>query len=137
MSIESDLRAYVLANSAVAAIVGTKMYGIFAPDNVEVPFITYRRLPSGAGQQQVHAGATTPTKSIFRLVCWASTYENAIALADKVRACLNGQKGTWTNSTVRHCWMQGDESDVFQESPELTQREYFGRQLDFEISYNA
>ncbi len=134
MSVEDELTTFVTADSAVATLIANRMYPVVAPAEDQggtAPYIVYRRL--GTARLGTMGGPGS-AKVRFRLTCWAVTYDGATALADAVRARLDGQSGAWGGLTVQHCTVE-DESDAFEPSPELLDRQFLGRQLDVEIMH--
>jgi hypothetical protein len=85
---EQVCRSALLANAAVAALVGTRVYPVIAPATADLPFITWRR--SGVQREHTLAGPMgTPT--VFLAVdIFATTYEAVRDLADKCRLVLDG-----------------------------------------------
>lgn len=108
---EAVLRSALVANSAVAALVGSRIYPIIAPATAVLPFITWRR--SGIQREQTLSGPMgTPTVTV-ELNMYGTTYEEARDMADKVRRVLDGYGGTADNTTVNHAALT-NESDGFE-----------------------
>lgn len=89
--IEAAIRSLLLANSAVAAIVGTRIYPATSPQGVTSPRIVYERIST----MRVHsmAGATGLVRPRIALDCFGDGYAGSKALGDAVRLALDGYKG--------------------------------------------
>ena len=90
--IEEALYAMLTADAAVAALVGTRVYPIPAPDQVVRPYIAYRR--TGERVDRALGGPTGLVETTFELGCWAEDTTTAAGgaiardLAAAVRAAL-------------------------------------------------
>ena len=86
MSAESDLRALLVADSPLVALVGTRV----AADRIEQssarPFIVFSRV--GSEHMQGLNNSLHATKAIFEVQCWADTRVSAEAVADAVERIL-------------------------------------------------
>jgi hypothetical protein len=107
---EAVLRAALVGNVAVSALVSGRVYPLVAPISAAVPYITWRR----AGIQREHSfGGPVGTPQVtVEYALFAATYESARDLADKVRLVLDGYGGTVDNVEVKHVELQ-DEFDDF------------------------
>ena len=132
MRIEAELVKFLKADEAVKALVADRVYPVMAPEDVDAPYIVYRRM--GTARAETMAGAGTPDPR-FRLKCWANDYEQAIQLADAVRARMDGKPGDWGDIHVQRVKLE-DESDVFDVFEWDADDGAFGRQLDFTITHN-
>lgn len=84
MSIETDFRAALVADSAVAAIVGTRVALNGVPQGADVPlvvFIAAHTYDRGLDNTILAHGCTLTVQ------CWADTGAQAEALGDAVMAC--------------------------------------------------
>jgi hypothetical protein len=89
--IEQDLRAYLLAKPAIAALVGDRMYPERLPQRAALPAITYQRVFGTS--LFTHDGAAGLGRGRLQLDCWGSTYQQSAELAEAVRAELAGYLG--------------------------------------------
>ena len=85
---EQVCRSALLANAAVAALVGTRVYPVIAPATADLPFVTWRR--SGVQREHTLAGPMGTPTVILTVDCYATTYEAVRDLADKCRLVLDG-----------------------------------------------
>ncbi len=120
MTIESGLRAYLMADSGVAALVADRIYPAPAPQGAVMPFVTWQRI-SGLRVQSLGgpSGLAQPT---IQLDCWAETgtrnetgdgYGQAKALAQAVRQALDGKTGILLDG-MRSAILLLDERDLFE-----------------------
>lgn len=142
MTIEAALQNFVSTDPDTLALIYHQtedhtpqehMFPEFATAKAVAPYIVYRR--SATDRLRAMAGPVGHAQATFILACWATTYDGAMALAEKVRIRLDGAKGTWNGIVVEHCHVL-NESDAFEPSPELLDKQYYGRQLTVEIQHN-
>lgn len=99
MSIQTDVRDFLIADAAIAAIIGSRMYPDILPQNVTYPAISYsmaaresvRDIPNGP------AGRARPRLTIN---AWSLVYDQASELSDAIRLRLDGFKGVMGASDV-------------------------------------
>jgi len=132
MSIEADLTTFVCAGTSINAVIADRMYPVFSKKDTTAPYIVYRRLSTD--RLHTHSGTELRATVRFLLTCWAETFDAAIALGNLVRSRVDGVKSTWTSSTVHRCFLV-DESDNFEPSPELLEKQYYGRDLTIELNF--
>lgn len=121
MTIQRAVANFVITDSAVTALVTQRIYPQRLPQNPEYPALVFRRV-SGP---QVHnlAGAAGRAVPRVQIDCYAETYTQMEALADAVKARLDGFRGTMTTAdspalsfVVDTCKLENsldfDESDV-------------------------
>lgn len=98
MSIETGLRDYLVADSGVTAIVGTKVYPQEAADDVAEPYVTYRLADSD--EPRYLNGTVRYRKFTYEVTCYTKVYDDATALAEAVRAAIGGTGGANSVSTT-------------------------------------
>jgi hypothetical protein len=114
MSLKSPevvIRNALVANTAVAAVVGTRVFPVLAPASADIPFLTYRR--SGVQRQHTLSGPMGMPTVILSLDMYAETYEAVRELADKCRVCLDGYGTAQSDSIVVNNVSLDNESDGF------------------------
>ena len=86
MSMESDLRALLVAYAPLTALVSTRI----AADRIEQgairPFVVFTR--TGTEPIQTLDGAVLANKASFDVQCWADTRTSAESVADAIQAAL-------------------------------------------------
>ncbi len=88
--IEQTLRSYLLAQPAIAALIGERVYPLVLPQGAALPAITYQRISSV--RESSHEGPSGLAHPRFQLNCWSGTYAGARAMADAVRPSVNATR---------------------------------------------
>lgn len=141
MNIETSLQHFVLTDTDISALLlhdneaGTEqehMFPVFASAKARAPYIVYRC--SSTVRLRTMSAPTGHAQPTFILTCWTDSYDASIELAAKVRTRLDGEKGVWSGVTIEHCNVT-DETDAFNPSPELLEKQFFGRELTVEIQH--
>ncbi len=88
MSIEEGLVAQLIGDSAVSAIIGSKVHPGAIPQGGDLPAIVYS-LTSSVREVDLD-GPSDFVQSRLRVDCWHTSYSGSKTLASAVRAALNG-----------------------------------------------
>lgn len=130
--IQAALRAKLLAEVSVTALVGSRVFPV-VPKGDTYPCITYRRIRTDYRGSDGHTtqGADGKIAPIFELTIWSLDYDNAWAIFDAIRLKLNTFRGRVTvdgvNFDIRRCCIETPgEHDVEVESPFADQRIMYG-----------
>jgi hypothetical protein len=91
MSAETALRALLVADGSVAALVGTRVSADRIEQGAALPFVVFAR--SASSPVTTLAGVVLITMSSLDVQCWADTRAGADALADAVTAAVRGVIG--------------------------------------------
>ena len=91
-TIEEALRARLVADTAVAGMVGQRIYPLVAPAKAALPAIVYQRI-SGM-RVATHDGPSELAHPRIQFACIGTTYAGAKNLANAVRVALDGYSGT-------------------------------------------
>lgn len=113
MTLEAALRAFVLADGNVAALVGARMHPRKLPQSPLLPAIVYQRVATRRSHDL--AGPDGVPRPRLQLTCWAASSGAAYQLAGGVRQRLDGYCGAMGAVTVGSVQCTG-EFDV--EDPE-------------------
>lgn len=89
MSAEQDLRALLLADAGVAALVGTRVTADRIAQESVRPFVVFARTSSFPVVSV--DGAHLRTQASLEVQCWADTRLQADALADAVTTAVRGE----------------------------------------------
>lgn len=110
MSVHAALHGILLANTAVSALVGTRIYPSVLPQGVTYPAISY---------EQIHGSeATGPQayRGLYRSVCQVSVFARdragTIALAGAVATALKRYRGTVAGVQVSDVFID-DSIDIY------------------------
>lgn len=126
--IEKALFSRLDNNSAVSALVASRIYPEKIPQSPTYPLIRY----SVRDVDQPRAMGSDPamaTKSI-QVDCYDSTYTGVKDLADKVRQALQRWSGVTASVTVQGSFLIS-EIDIFEEEIES-----YGVSMDFDITFD-
>ena len=96
--LDEALITFLKSVTAITTIVSTRVYGLRAPQGVDLPCLTVQRI-STAYNDHTHdtAGATgNYAQARFQIDSWAETHAKAKQLSDTVKGSLNGKKGAIT-----------------------------------------
>lgn len=88
MAVEQDIYAFLIANSGVAALVGTRIYPLMIPQDADLPAVAYRRIDTP--RHYSHDGYSGLARPRFQFDCVGSSYSSARALAAAVRVAFQG-----------------------------------------------
>lgn len=99
-SIGELLRAFLLADTTVANLVGTHMYPLRLPQKPTLPALVYQRISGERiGQFKGLASAAEPR---YQIDAWTDPntggVSGALALGSAVRQALEGFTGTWSDA---------------------------------------
>lgn len=118
MTIETLLRARLVADNTVSGLVSTRIYPVILPQKPTLPAITFSKV-SGV---RMHNLSGTAGRAVARISfnCWATTYLGAQAVAAAVRASLDGFAGTLSDSgspaeTIRTNILLDNEIDFYED----------------------
>jgi hypothetical protein len=85
---EQLLANALVADPAVANVVGQRVYPVVAPASAALPFVTWRR--TGIQRSQTLSGPMGMSVVLLSVDVYAETYGEARDIADKCRAVLDG-----------------------------------------------
>lgn len=89
MKLAEAIFAKLSADSAVAAIVGTRIYANRAEQAAQFPYVVFTMVSSIP--DQTHGEASELDSTLVQFSCYASTYHAARDLRQAVRAALENQ----------------------------------------------
>lgn len=93
MTIGESLRAYLLADASIAALVAERIYRKRLPQKVTMPAITYFKV-SGVRHGNLR-GVASAAEPRYQIDAWAINGDGAEALGRLVRLRLEGFVGEW------------------------------------------
>jgi hypothetical protein len=94
MSIEEDLRAVLLADTNVAALIGTRVYPLMLPDDAATPAIIYQEIDA-IGERTL-GGHFIATARRYQLRLAATSYDMIVQLKAAVAGVDSGPNGGYT-----------------------------------------
>ena len=105
MQIESILRSVLVADPAVAALVGTRAYQTALPREPTFPAVTYQMV------SRVQDSLTGLVQARVQYTCLATTWKGAADLADAVRCALHGYRGARDGARIEGIQYAGQHDD--------------------------
>ena len=139
MTLEAELRAFLLADAMIASLVGTGsgfagVYPAPAPQGAPSPFVTFQRITA----DRVYSiyGPSGLAGPLIQIDCWSEapehggTYGETKDLAEAVRRRLDGYRGAMGSVTVQEVTIE-TESDLY-EPQDKTRRVSFDFRIWFE-----
>lgn len=124
MTIAEVIRAKLIANTALATLVGQRIYPMKLPQTPTYPAITYQRV---AGGHQGDIGVSSPD---FQFDCWASGYSEAETLSKTICAALERESFISNGYEIIKCTLTRTPMDLY----DSTVGKY-RVSLDFKITY--
>ncbi len=106
MTLETALRTYTLADTAVAGLAGTRMYPAKLPQGPTLPALVYQRIDT----RRLHDlnGPDGLPRPRVQVTAWAANVAGAWALANAVRERLDGYRGQWGDVAIGSCLCVGE-----------------------------
>lgn len=94
-SLHGAIRALLAADTAVAAIVGTRIYPLSLPLNCTLPAITIHK---ASGAKDHVTGHGFPR---YQISCWAGSFATVQDMETAVVDCLDRYKGTASGNGIK------------------------------------
>jgi hypothetical protein len=134
MSIEADMRTYILTLTSITDIIGTstaaRIYYQKLPDDPTLPAIVYNRISDPPGVRS-HSGDSSLSKPRIQYSIWATTDVGVMALADAFENEFLSFSGTAGSSTVYATIVENRLSMIDPES------KFYHIPIDLMIQYNG
>lgn len=105
MQIESILRAILVADPDVAAIIGSRAYQGRLPREPTFPAIVYQMI------SRPQDGLTGIVQARMQYTCMAESWREAADLADAVRCALHGYRGVRDGARIEDVRYAGQHDD--------------------------
>lgn len=94
MTVDGTLVAHLVADSALTALVGSRVWPIALAQTPTLPAVTYRRI-SVTSEHDRSSRRADLARVRYQFDCWASTFDGARAVAVALKDAL----GTLTNAS--------------------------------------
>ncbi|XBQ15803.1 MAG: DUF3168 domain-containing protein [Oceanicaulis sp.] len=136
MSEEAVLFSRLTGDAAIAAIVGTRVYPVEAPEGAALPHLVYRLVSDGRVRAMTTDTGVTPRR--VQITAKAAGFDGVAALANAVKAALKDWRDPASNPVVMGCAFE-TAFDGFDErrSPAAGGAGSYRRNLDFLITYRS
>lgn len=114
LDIEQALVSHLLADSALTAIIGDRLYPLAIPETGKVPAVVYQRISS----QRVLAldGSSSANSPRIQFSCYAASFGQAKQIAMKLYESLDCFRGVLGNKTKAAVLMADNRDDFEQET---------------------
>jgi len=89
--IEEAVYTHLKTDANVAALVGTRIYPLVAPQDAAYPLLVYQRISTP--RVRSHSGPSGLAYPRIQITCAADQYDVTRSLANTVRASMDGFKG--------------------------------------------
>lgn len=108
-----NLRTFVLADVAIAAVVGTRMHQNSVPEDAALPFIWYRQAGVVYEGCTDSAAGDEPDQYDYDVECVSDDVDEAADLAALVRPRLAFHRGTLGAGSTQGILVEDHEDDYF------------------------
>jgi hypothetical protein len=108
MSLEADLRTYLLTQTGVTNLVGSRIHPSRLPDNPTLPAVVYQRIST---LHNLASGNVPLTRARIQLDVWADSYAEAVTGAEALHAALD-----MVSATGIHASFPEDDESGYDES---------------------
>ena len=129
MSVEKDIRTYMLTRTAITDLISTRIYAQKLPQEATFPSLVYNRISTQ--RTYSHSGDSNFTKPRIQYSCFAETYEDAKDLAEQIVSEMSGFKGTAGTATIYSTFVENELDSLDSES-----KLYF-IPVDLMVTYNG
>lgn len=122
LSIEEGLVYKLSTTAGIIALVSTRVYNIRIPQGATLPCITITRISTPRLHTHDSSGSAGTAYPRIQIDAWGTTHSNVKAIANAIRAALNGYKGTITSgadTVVVQGALTDDETIEFDPETEL------------------
>lgn len=132
MSISSELRTILTGDTAVAALVSSRVYPAVLPQNASYPAIRYSQI--SGGDDYDFDGMDNFRRDSYQLTCVGLSMSSVVSVADAVRSCLSGYVGTQGTKEIMliRVISEFDAEDVQPANIETTR---YLKHIDIELIY--
>jgi len=129
MSVEKDLKTYLLTRTAITDILGSRIYYQKLLQDPTLPALTYSRISTVRNRS--HSGDSSLTRARIQYSCWGATPDDVEDLADAIESEMKSFSGTAGSTTVYASIVENRISLLDEES------KYYHVPLDLMIQYNG
>jgi hypothetical protein len=106
MSVDSDLRAFILADAAVAALIGTRLYPAIMPQDPVLPATTYQWISAIRYPNMDDAGGLSTAR--VQVDCWSDSKAEALEVFEAIRLALDGYRGAFGSIPVYGAFLESE-----------------------------
>lgn len=115
MSLETEIRARLAADSTLSGLVSTRLYALKLPQEPTYPAVTYQRI---SGPRLSHlSGSSDFGTARLQIDSWGKPYLSVQSVAAAIRVSLHGYHGML--STLRVAIQLDNERDEYDDDAEI------------------
>jgi hypothetical protein len=107
MSIKAGLHGFLSSQPAVASRVARRIYPLVIPQNAQQPCLVYQRY--SADRQPLFCHTANVVASRFQIDCYATTHDEAEAVAQSVRSALTDYTGPMGTERCQQVRLESDQ----------------------------
>lgn len=106
MSIEGALTAYLLADTALKAIIGTKLYPDELPQGTVLPAVVYTKI----SDQKDHTltGMSNLHRPYIQFTAFGTTKAQAVSVSNRLQVLLNDYHGILSGVVIQQIELQNE-----------------------------
>ena len=129
MSIQADIRTYLLTQTGITDLIDSRIYALKLPIDVTFPALTYSTVSSI--RTRSHSGDSSLTTPRIQLSCWGEVYEDCRNLVTQLVNSLESYKGLMGSTTVYSSFVE-NEIDAYDSESKI-----YHIPVDIKIRYNG
>ena len=113
MRAEQIVKALLTADAGVTALVGTKVWGGIAAQDIATPFVVFRKVSASRDEGMDPAGGSGLVRAQIEVTCVAAEYEDLKALGEAVRVALAYERGTVAGHELLGIFIETEGADEY------------------------
>jgi hypothetical protein len=106
-----NLRAFLIADSGVTALVGARVHQNHAPQKYDRPFVWLRLRGTENLDKLDDAVGAEPFRLFYDLECVSPSVAQAASLASTIKSILHNYRGAMGSGSVRGAFVQDHDDD--------------------------
>jgi len=109
MSLPGDIRTYLVGVAGLTALVGSRIYPVFASSAATFPYIVYSKITADHINHMTAAAGLS--SHLYQFDIFDSSYDGADAVREQVRLAIDGRRGAMGASGVRWSGIANERED--------------------------
>lgn len=109
--IYDDLYSYLIGQSTITALVGTRVYPLHLPQNPTLPALTMEQ--TQAEYEYCITGSANWAAPTIRISVYSESLPEIATIAEALRNVLQGYKGTMGAIRIHYCTLTNTEDEAF------------------------
>ena len=116
MSVEKNICAFLLQQTALTKLIGARIFPIHIPQNSELPAIAYNMISKPRTYSQ--SGDSHLVKPRIQFSCFGHRYHDVRDVADQIVIALSGFKGNMDGATIQSAFIE-NEVDLYESDTKI------------------